>query len=394
MGRAFKVAQQGASGDAPYVLYGAYASFYTAKTRSYLRKKGVRFIERLPSHPRFRETVSPAARSRRIPILEAPDGTVVQDTTEIFEHLEARFPNPPALPPGPRQRLAAYLVDLFASEALKIAWHYRWNFREENYLFVSREFGRSFKPQGTNAELDHYGEIIARRMDGHRARMGVTPDLYPAMDAIYFDLLDTLEEHFTTQPYFFGGLPSIGDFALMAPLFGHLGRDPYPLHLMQRRSPRVFRWVEHMNTPEIQSPEFAETPMDWLPGDAVPPTVVRLLGAFVEDHGPWFLAAADLWRGWVADHPDRPPGSPVSDQDEDQPGLGQVTVPLRGRTITHGASGHSLWLLQRTLRWLAALPPDDRRACDGFAGEIGARELLAIDLARPLTRVGNRLAVA
>ncbi|MCC7267169.1 MAG: glutathione S-transferase family protein [Caulobacteraceae bacterium] len=376
------------------MLYGAYASFYTAKTRSYLRKKNIRFIERLPSHPRFREVVSPAARSRRIPIVEAPDGTVVQDTTEIFEHLEARFPDPPALPSGPRQRLAAYLVDLFASEALKIAWHYRWNFREENYLFVSREFGRSFKPQGSDAELDRYGEIIARQMDSHRARIGVTPDLYPAMDAIYFDLLDTLEAHFTTQPYLFGGLPSVGDFALMGPLFGHLGRDPYPLHLMQRRTPRVFRWVEHMNTPEIASPEFADTPMTWLPGDAIAEPVVRLLRTFLEDHAAGFIAAAGLWRDWAAAHADRPAGTPVSDADQDQPSLGQVTVPLRGKTMIHGASAHSLWLLQRTLRWLHALPAADRRACDDLAGEIGARDLLAIELARPLTRVGNRLAVA
>lgn len=62
--------------------------------------------------------------------------------------------------------------------------------------------------------------------------------------------------------------------------------------------------------------------------------------------------------------------------------------------MTHGASAHSLWVLQRTLRWLAALPVDQRRACGQLAAEIGAEDLLAIDLARPLTRVGNRLAVA
>ena len=32
-----------------YTLYGSYASYYTAKVRSYLRKKGVPFVERLPA---------------------------------------------------------------------------------------------------------------------------------------------------------------------------------------------------------------------------------------------------------------------------------------------------------------------------------------------------------
>ena len=38
-------------------LYGSYASYVTAKTRCYLLKKGIPFVERLPGHPRFREHV-------------------------------------------------------------------------------------------------------------------------------------------------------------------------------------------------------------------------------------------------------------------------------------------------------------------------------------------------
>jgi len=38
----------------PYRLYGAHASLYTGKTRSYLRKKGVPFEELLPCTPHFR----------------------------------------------------------------------------------------------------------------------------------------------------------------------------------------------------------------------------------------------------------------------------------------------------------------------------------------------------
>ena len=319
---------------------------------------------------------------------------MIQDTTVMFEYLERRFPDPPALPPGPRQRLAAYLVDLFASENRKIAWHFRWDYPEPNRHFVVREFGRSFKPRGGNELLDHYGDVVARQMDGHRARIGITPDMFPAMEQIYFDLLDVLEAHFTDHPYLFGGLPSVGDFGLMGPLFAHLGRDPWPLHLMQKRAPRVFRWVEHMNAPEIQSPEFWDTPMTYLPDDEVPDSVVRLLRMFCEDYAPIYVAAAGLFSQWSLARPDFPTDQPLSDADADQPSLGSITVPLRGHQMTMGAPAHSLWVLQRTLDWLESLSQQDRIACRGLIQDCGAETLLATRLARPLTRVGNRLAVA
>lgn len=378
---------------APYFLYGAYASYYTAKTRSYLRKKAIPFVERLPSHSRFRNHVSPAAESKRIPILEAPDGTIVQDTTVIFEYLERRHPARPALPPGPRQRLAAYLVDLFASENTKIAWHFRWDFPEENRFFVTMDFGRSFKPQGSDGELRHYGELIAKQMDGHRANLGITPAHYPALQTIYFELLDLLDAHFTALPFLLGGLPSIGDYALMGPLFAHLGRDPYPRTLMQKRAVRVFRWIEHMNTPEIRSPEFPEMAEDYLDGDVVPDTVAALLRFYCADHAELYRGTARLYADWVAAHRTLPAGALVCENGRDQPSLGMIALSLRGQPMTAAAPLHSLWLLQRTLDWFKTLRGAERAAAEDFARSVGAEALLSIAIARPLTRVRNRLAV-
>ena len=50
-----------------YTLFGSYASYYTAKTRGYLRKKGIPFIERLPRHPDFRDKVRPVSGTAKIP---------------------------------------------------------------------------------------------------------------------------------------------------------------------------------------------------------------------------------------------------------------------------------------------------------------------------------------
>ena len=95
-----------------YTLYGSYASYFTAKTRSYLRKKGIPFVERLPSDPVFRNKVRPLSGSARITQLLTPDGDVVQDTVEILDFLEERFPDIPAFPKTPKQRTFVHLMEL------------------------------------------------------------------------------------------------------------------------------------------------------------------------------------------------------------------------------------------------------------------------------------------
>ena len=86
------------SSDGVYILYGSHVSYATAKSRSYLRKKGIPFVERVPGVQRFREYVRKTSENHRIPQLEAPDGSVIQDTTAIFDYLAERFPLPAAYP--------------------------------------------------------------------------------------------------------------------------------------------------------------------------------------------------------------------------------------------------------------------------------------------------------
>ena len=98
-------------------------------------------------------------------------------------------------------------------------------------------------------------------MESKRSGMGASEEALPVFESFYLDALEVLENHFVTTPYLFGGMPSVADFALMGPLFGHLARDPEPARIMKQLAPRVFRWTEAMNTPHIQSPEFADFEM-------------------------------------------------------------------------------------------------------------------------------------
>ena len=382
------------SSQGPYVLYGSHASYATAKSRSYLRKKGIAFVERLPAHPRFREYVRPTSGNHRIPQLEAPDGTVVQDTTAIFDYLEERFPEPTAYPPGPRQQLVARLFELLLDAELgRVAWHYRWNYMNENYGFVGREFGRSFRPQGTDEELDHYGGVIAERMEGKRAGIGDSEALRPVLEEIYFEVLELLEAHFTTCPYLFGGLPSIADHVLMGPLFGHLARDPEPCRLMKLRAPRVFRWTEHMNTPEILMPEFADFPASYLPNDEISRPLLALLALCISDVGAGVVRSAEIYNTWAKKNSDRPAASPVSPKGVDEAVVGPFEGGLRGVVLPMAAATYPLWVLQRGLDWFMRQTAPDQKACRELMAECGGLPLLDIAFERRLMRVGSRMAL-
>lgn len=375
------------------VLYGSYASFHTAKTRSYLRKKGIRFAERPPGDPRFRSYVRPASGSHRIPQIELPGGEVVQDTVDIFAVLEERFPDPPGRPPGVLQQWVCRVIEALVDPALlAMAWHFRWNFPDANSVFVGREFGRSFRPRGDDAELDHYGGVIAQRMEGHRPAIGIGPEHADALDAVYADLLAILEGHVATCPYLFGGLPSIADHVLMGPLFGHLARDPEPAQRMKQTAPRVFRWTEHMNAPELVWPELFDEPAVFRADDEIPDATLALLRLLVELAGERMAIAADQFERWVADHPDHPAGTPISET-ADEPALGRADFELRGVPMTTFAATQPLWVWQHALDYRDGLDPRDRARCDDLLASHGGEALVGLPQPRRLCRVGHRLGV-
>jgi len=137
--------------DGVYVFYGIELSLYAGKVRSYLRKKRLPFVERSSAHPGFVEAGEKVG-NRKQPLLETPEGEVIQDTTEIIDFLEARHPESPVYPEGPCQRLVALFLELYGDEGLmKPAMHYRWNFPEQNDAFLHAEFERGIHPAALGA---------------------------------------------------------------------------------------------------------------------------------------------------------------------------------------------------------------------------------------------------
>ncbi len=378
-----------------YTLYGSYASYATAKPRSYLRKKGIPFVERVPGTPRFREYVRKSSDNHRIPQIETPDGQVIQDSMVIFEALEQQFPVPPAYPPGTRQQLVARLFEIFVDVALgRSAWHYRWNYKDDNYDFVGREFGRSFSPYGNDEELTHFGEVIAERMNGFRTTVfDDTPDVWPVFDVIYLDVLGILEEHFRRYPYLFGGLPSIADHMLMGPLFGHLARDPVPSNIMKLKAPRVFRWSEHMNTPEIVSPEHFDFPESYLAEDEVPESTRALLCYCLDNFGAAVVESVKLYNTWAGTQSHKQSGDLLSDKPKDhEPAICQYTAHFRGIAYQRTVASYEIWIIQRVLDWIGGLSDSDKDTCRNLLADTDGAEIFDLKLERRLTRVGTYMA--
>lgn len=370
-----------------YILYGSYASYYTAKSRSYLRKKGIPFVERLPSDPLFRSKVRPASGSHRIPQLLTPEGAVVQDTVAIQDYLEARFADLPAIPQTPKQRIFVHLMELLASEGLvRLAWMHRWLFTE-NYSFVKSDFGRAFKPQGSDEELLKYGNLVADRMMSYGLPES-TPEKRMELDHTYRQLLDLFEAHLVQYPYFLGGHPSAADYAIMGAMHAHLGRDPAGLRMMQNHAPRTVRWVEQMLTPEVQSPEFFDVPVSYLPNDEVPATALNLLRFLATQFGQQFVLGSLVFDQVMNAQPPEP--GAVLDSEHDQPLWSAKTVRYNGDDYQHKTNLYGVWLGQRAQRAYQSLTDGQQNDVAAILDTPLLVDLLQAPVSVWLQRVDNR----
>lgn len=376
-------------GDA-YVFYGVASSYYSGKVRAYLRKKGLAFDERLPSVPEYRSEIRPLAGTHHIPVVRAPDGTVVQDSTLILDFLEARHPEKPALPANPRQRLAALMLEVFGQEGLtRPAMHYRWNFLAENRDYIVHDFGRSLRPEGSLAEIESAGLRVAEKMAAKLPGLGVTPRTVAAVEAQFLQMLQVLDAHFRRHPYLLGGAPTRADYGLMAPLYAHISRDPYPAQLLRSHAPAVARWIEQMNVPELAMPEFHGRPVELAQDDSLPDTLLPVLRLFVELYGPELIATAAAWTDWLAAHGGGEPGATIVEAAPTQPVLEPRTVEMGGVDFEIRPRLHSLWMFQRALDHHRA----HEAACRDLVAACGADALMALTLPRPLRRDGARLVV-
>ncbi len=362
-----------------YILYGGDISYYTGKARAYLRFKDIPFEERTATREVYREVIVPRVGWAVIPVVVTPEDHMLQDTTDIIDALEARFPDPAVYPLGPCQRLAALLLEVYGDEWLKIpAMHYRWN---HNTDWIIREFGRLSRPDLSPEEQYEVGERTCRPFRGALPALGVTEATIPAIEASYEALLGELDAHFAKHPFLFGQRPSIGDFGLIGPLYAHQYRDPASGALMERIAPQVVAWVKRM-----MAPPAAARDGSFIADDSVPETLLPVLRRMVTEQFPVLSATRRAFEAWNEQHR----------EDAIPRGIGTHRFTLEQGRANEASADRAifpfdLWMFQRPQEHYAGLSGSARKGADSLLDRIGGQEVLAAPIGTRLIRRNFRL---
>ncbi len=94
-----------------YTLYGWQVSYFAGKVRCYFEYKRIPYTERPINLWELMVTIKRRTGASVMPVVVTPEGRWLQDSSDIIDHLESRFPERPVVPGTPAQRAAAYLLE-------------------------------------------------------------------------------------------------------------------------------------------------------------------------------------------------------------------------------------------------------------------------------------------
>lgn len=263
-----------------YVVIGRPESGYSQKVRAAMILKGVphAWIDR---NLKSRAVFEAHARVRLIPLVFRPDGSVLQDSTPILEHLEAAFPTPSLHPADGTLRFLSFVLEEFGDEWVdKLMFHRRWRGPEDRIArsttlargMLEGHWAAPFAPI-----LRH---LVVRRMVPRMALAGSNDNNAPILEASFARTVALLDAHLASRAYLFGGRPAFGDFGVWAQLH-QAWMDPTGHAHLEAKTPALVAWLTRMKAPTVEGAfeSFAE----------LEPTLRPL---FAGEVGPHYLAWA------------------------------------------------------------------------------------------------------
>ncbi|MBW2291105.1 MAG: glutathione S-transferase family protein [Deltaproteobacteria bacterium] len=346
---------QPASDEPLYRLFSWEHSYFSGKVRAYLRFKhrqaalGTGYEDILATPELIEGYLLPRSGSGAVPQLQAPDGTWIQDSSEIIDYCEAAHPESSIIPDPesrPRQCLVAYLIELLADEWMVVPgfWE-RWYFSEEGHSLNHRGFNE--QQWGAVLAAGALGDV--RRATGAGffeaafgisdtrnkpkgvyaglVQLGVDEHTEKAWQASQHRLLGRLEAHFSQHDYLLGGTPSLADFGLLGPLYAHLYRDAVSGFALRTHFPLVCEWVERTNGEGALNARMVGQKIygldedgnlvgrtatsdagQWLPDDEIPETLLPILEVFFEEMWPVLESSAAVLTRYIQSDAHKPGG--------------------------------------------------------------------------------------
>lgn len=360
-----------------YTLLGWHLSYFTGKSLCYLRYKQVDFKLKPVNLYTLTRTIKRITGAAVMPVLVTPEGQWVQDTTEIIDLIENRFPKHPVYPLGPVQRFASMMLEAWGDEWwVPIAMHTRWNY-PENYAVFERDAGSALLPWAPRFIQNRIAKRPATMLRGMLPYVGIVPSQYETMNNWTNQMLDALDRHFLTHPFLLGSRPSLGDFGLVGTMYGHLGRDPWPKRELIEPRKNLKAWLDRMT----QSAPYAEGSL--LSNDAIPDTLNAIFYSVFHEFVPLVERIAELAsksaieNGLNTKLPRR---------------LGEAHTTMGGRPFKRGALPYMIWMLQRALDEYRSMNAADQTAVRSWLQTHQAEYVLDLDLPR-VKRIALTVAV-
>jgi glutathione S-transferase len=330
-----------------YTLHGFNPSPYSVKMRAILRYRRIPFIWRATGQPR--DVAVAAGLPPVIPVLQFPDGRLMNDSTPLAYILEREHPGERSIIPG--DPAMAYLSDLledFGDEwVTKMMFHYRW-FYPADRCFAQTWIVSSRDPTMPAAPRSVAMQEFNDRQVGRMALVGCTPQNRPIIEDSYHFVLGALDRHLKSHQFLFGSRPALADFGLFGQL-QILSVDPTPMAEMRERAPDVYCWLMRLDDASGVDGAWRD------PAAPLPPTLAALLKHCGETYLP-FLAANTRAL---------------------QDGAEEVELKIRGRPYTQAPFRYQAKCLDALRKKLAALAPEVRQRLDPVLEDSGCLHYLA-----------------
>ena len=410
-----------------YRLFSWEHSYFSGKVRAYLRHKdrasdlGDGFEDILATPELIQGLLSVRSGSGAVPQLEAPDGTWIQDSSEIIDYCESVHSLCPVVPDAlssPVQCVVSYLIELLADEWMVVPgfWE-RWFFSEDgrhpnHRAFNEQQWGAVIgagAPAGSRREAGAaFFEAVfgisesrsnPRGVYAGLVHLGVDERTERAWQASQHRLLGFFESHFGQHDYILGGRPSLADYGLLAPLYAHLYRDAVAGFALRTFFPVTTEWVERTNgegdlnarrygqklysldaAGELVAREAVSDDAEWLSEDRIPATLLPVLGVFFEEMWPVLRSSTERLRKFIQSElhevGDELPGKTFTATpgfEVHQTGQGALThdFEIGGLSSRRMVIPYQIWMLERLEKAIdrACSTSTGRQALGDFLGQ-------------------------